>query len=75
MNRPRLVSTIYRQGPSPEPTGQVADDRNRAACAALWHQRGKVVLDPEDIADEWLRQAIYSLAERLYGRRNGRRAG
>lgn len=72
MNRPRLVSAVYGQGPAMEPCGLVAEERNRRARAALWHKRGIVVLDPEDIADEWFRQAVLNYANDAYGRR-GRR--
>ena len=65
----RLVSAIYAQGPAAVPTGQVAEDRNRAARAALWHKTGLVVIDPEDIPDEWQRQAVLNFANKTYGHR------
>lgn len=70
--RPRLCSTVYACGPSDPPTGQVAEDRNRRARAALWHREGLVVMDPAEVADEWLRQAAINYAQDRYGRRGGR---
>lgn len=63
------VSNIYNHGPSPEPTGEVAEQRNHAARKALWHQRGWAALDPEEITDDWTRQAIINEANRLFGER------
>ena len=34
-----------------------------------WRQQGVVVLQPEEIGDPWLRQALVNEAERRYGRR------
>jgi hypothetical protein len=39
-------------------------------CAA-WRQQGVAVLRPEDVPDEWARQALINEANRLYGRRPG----
>jgi hypothetical protein len=38
---------------------------------AAWRHRGVVVLRPEDIRDDWTRQALINEANRLYGRRPG----
>ena len=38
---------------------------------AAWRQQGVVVLRPEDIHDDWTRQALINEANRLYGRRQG----
>lgn len=65
--RPRLVSRVWDLVPrAPEPD-RVGDLRRQA-----WHGLGLAILDPEDIADEWLRQAITNEANARYGRR-GRR--
>ena len=34
-----------------------------------WRQQGVVVLQPDEIGDPWLRQALVNEAERRYGRR------
>lgn len=36
-----------------------------------WQQQGVVVLQPEEVIDPWLRQALVNEAERRYGRRRG----
>jgi hypothetical protein len=36
-----------------------------------WRSQGVVVLRPEDVADDWIRQALINEATRLYGRRSG----
>ena len=35
---------------------------------AAWRRQGIVVITPDDIHDEWIRQAVVNEAERLYGR-------
>ena len=61
--RPRIWDQVPR---APEPD-RVGDLRRQA-----WHGLGLIVIDPEDVADEWLRAAIIGEAEARYGRR-GRR--
>ena len=34
-----------------------------------WQQQGVVVLQPDEVVDPWLRQALVNEAERQYGRR------
>jgi hypothetical protein len=38
---------------------------------AAWRHQGMVRLRPEDIRDDWTRQALINEANRLYGRRPG----
>ena len=45
---------------------ELQDMRKRA-----WQQQGVVVLQPEEVVDPWLRQALVNEAERRYGRRRG----
>jgi hypothetical protein len=40
---------------------------------AAWRHQGVVVLRPEDVRDDWTRQALVNEANRLYGRRSGDR--
>ena len=34
-----------------------------------WQQQGVIVLQPEEVGDDWLRQSLINEAERRYGRR------
>jgi hypothetical protein len=38
---------------------------------AAWRSQGVIVLRPEDVRDDWTRQALINEANRLYGRRPG----
>jgi hypothetical protein len=38
---------------------------------AAWRYQGVVVLRPDDVGDDWTRQALINEANRLYGRRAG----
>ena len=38
---------------------------------AAWRTQGVVVLRPEEVRDDWTRQALINEANRLYGRRPG----
>jgi hypothetical protein len=38
---------------------------------AAWRKQGVVVLRPQDVKDDWIRQALINEANRLYGRRRG----
>ena len=69
MNQPRLISHVYNLANGPAPTGTEAERRNHAARAELWHRLGLVVIDPADLTDGWLAQAVTNEAERRYGRR------
>lgn len=40
---------------------------------AAWRQQGVIMIRPEDILDDWIRQALINEANRLYGRRTGDR--
>ena len=47
------------------------DDDLLAMRRAAWRQQGVVVLRPEEVRDDWTRQALINEANRLYGRRAG----
>lgn len=47
------------------------DEDLLAMRRAAWRQQGLVVLWPEDVRDDWTRQALVNEANRLYGRRSG----
>jgi hypothetical protein len=46
-----------------------SDEDLLAMRQAAWRTQGVVVLRPEDICDDWIRQALINEANRLYGRR------
>ena len=64
-----MISPIYHQGPSPEPTGRDAEHRNKVAYQTAWHRHGLIILDPETITDDWLKQAFINEAVKRFGRR------
>ena len=45
------------------------DEDLLAMRRAAWRKQGVVVLRPEDVEDDWVRQALINEATRLYGRR------
>jgi hypothetical protein len=47
------------------------DEDLLAMRRAAWRTQGVVVLRPEDVRDDWTRQALINEADRLYGRRAG----
>lgn len=65
------VSSIYRHGPAPDLTAAEAKERNRKIGSRIWHETGKVFLDPDDIINDFDRQHVINQAERLYGQRGG----
>jgi hypothetical protein len=48
-----------------------SDDDLLAMRRAAWRKQGVIMLCPEDVRDDWLRQALINEANRLYGRRPG----
>jgi hypothetical protein len=48
-----------------------SDEHLLAMRRAAWRTQGVVVLRPEDVRDDWTRQALINEANRLYGRRSG----
>lgn len=63
------VSPIYDYANADPPEGEEAKRRNRQAYARAWHQLGLVVLDLDDVLDDWTRQAIQNEAIKQYGER------
>jgi hypothetical protein len=47
------------------------DDDLLAMRRAAWRKQGVIMLRPEDVRDDWTRQALINEANRLYGRRAG----
>ena len=56
--------------PIGEPTAP-SDDDLLAMRRAAWRQQGVIMLRPDDVRDDWARQALVNEANRLYGRRPG----
>jgi hypothetical protein len=48
-----------------------SDEDLLAMRRAAWRSQGVIVLRPEDVRDDWTRQALINEATRLYGRRSG----
>jgi hypothetical protein len=54
-----------------QPRTAPSDEDLLAMRRAAWRSQGVAVLRPEDIRDDWTRQALINEANRLYGRRPG----
>lgn len=63
------ISTVYALGPREKPDQETQQEQNHAAFAAAWHKKGIAALRPDDIQDDWIRQAIINEADKLYGKR------
>ena len=47
------------------------DEDLLAMRRAAWRKQGVIMLRPEEVRDDWTRQALVNEANRLYGRRPG----
>jgi hypothetical protein len=54
-----------------QPRTAPSDEDLLAMRRAAWRQQGVLVLRPQDVRDDWTRQALVNEANRLYGRRPG----
>jgi hypothetical protein len=54
-----------------QPRTAPSDEDLLAMRREAWRSQGVVVLRPEDVRDDWTRQALVNEANRLYGRRSG----
>ena len=45
------------------------DEHLQAMAAAAWHQRGIATIWVDRLTDDWERQAVTNIANRLHGRR------
>ena len=54
-----------------QPYTAPSDEDLLAMRRAAWRWQGVVVLRPEDVRDDWTRQALINEANRLYGARPG----
>ena len=48
-----------------------SDEDMQAMRRAAWRQQGVIMLRPDDVRDDWTRQALINEANRLYGCRAG----
>lgn len=64
-----LVSTIYHRANAAPPDDDEAQRRKRAAYAEAWHRHGLVVIEPDSVNDDLIRQAVINEANRQYGQR------
>lgn len=67
------ISPIYGLAPGDPPTGAEAERRNDEVRATAWRKHGLLVIDPEEIHDEWMRQGLINLGDKLFGRRGRRK--
>ena len=51
--------------------GRAAPTDLLAMRRAAWRKQGVIMLRPEEVRDDWTRQALINEANRLYGRRPG----
>ena len=58
-----LARTHARSAPS--------DEDLLAMRKAAWRTQGVIMIWPEDVRDDWTRQALINEANRLYGQRRG----
>lgn len=64
----REISSIYERGPS-----EYAEERRRQEVAEgsrrAWQERGIAMIEVDALLDDWERQMVINLANRLYGKR------
>ena len=63
MSEPR--SSLSRRQPRP----RLKTEQLHRLRVAAWHSQGVVVIRPEEVEDDRIRQAIVNEADRLYGKR------
>ena len=65
--RPAYPSSLARTAAKSPTNAESLEAMRRAA----WRHQGVIMLRPEEIRDDWTRQALVNEANRLYGRRPG----
>jgi hypothetical protein len=66
------ISSIYSQANGPAPVGEEAQRRNHEAFSNAWQRMGLIVIYPDQILDDWIRQAFINEATKQYGQRESR---
>ena len=64
----RLISSIYGRGPNEYETERRDRHVVEQSCRA-WRERGVAMIRVDDLNDDWERQAVTNIANKLYGRR------
>jgi hypothetical protein len=54
-----------------KPASVLTEEEMRCLRRSAWRRQGVLVIRPEDIKDDWTRQAMINEAERLFGPRSG----
>lgn len=67
------ISSIYHQKNGDAPIGAEAERRNLSLFCEAWRKRGLLVIDPEDVNNDYERQVLINVANQRYGRRGGRK--
>jgi hypothetical protein len=66
----REISSIYERGPS-----EYSEERRRQAVEEgsrrAWRERGIAMIEVDSLLDDWERQMVINIANRLYGKRRG----
>lgn len=62
-----MLSSLLGKRVGRSPSG---DEDIREMARRAWRQKGLALIDPDNVADPFARQAIVNEAERLYGERN-----
>ena len=52
-------------------SGPSSPDHIRAMAIAAWRSRGVVLVNVDQLTDDWERQMLTNLANRIYGQRGG----
>jgi hypothetical protein len=64
----RLVSSIYERGPS-----EYEEQRRRQSVAEnsrrAWQERGIAMIEVDELLDDWERQMVTNIANRIHGTR------
>ena len=61
------ISGIYQMGEAPRMTPAEKQRQLFELRQTAWKRQGIFVVDPTDVSDDWLRQAIRNEGNRLYG--------
>lgn len=65
MNAPIRILTSLRNAPS---APMSTEEFNRLRSQA-WTERGVIVITPDEISDDWIRQGAIQQATKLFGKR------
>jgi hypothetical protein len=66
------ISGVYHQGAQDEVPKAIADAQTEDVKKRIWNELGWVVIDPADVDDDWLRQALFNEGHKRYGKRRNK---